>query len=114
MVSGVGADVGRDSPRLVTVVGASLATLGRRLPGVVRVSKLSLGQLVQAFRFRAQDLELVPALLRIGLDGTVGIVRDIVICLIGGGLIPLPAEDPSQESHCRSVYAARLRRRGGN
>src|SRR2546427_2378455 len=81
----------------VLVVGAAIATLGRRLPSVVGVTELALGQLVESILLGAQHLELVLALRGIQASG-------IGFGGIGGDLLAgirsvVPAKQAPQEPH---------------
>jgi hypothetical protein len=53
----------------VSIIRSPLATLPRRLPGVVRITELTLGQVIQALLFAPEHVELVLALFGIDRGG---------------------------------------------
>jgi hypothetical protein len=80
----------------ILVVGPAFAALGRRLPRVVRVPELALGQIIEALLLGANDLELVRQF------------RGIKLCdihLSGLGRLPrdirrsAPTKQAPQEAH---------------
>jgi hypothetical protein len=76
----------------VPIVRAALATLGGRLPGIRRVAKLPLGQLVETFLLTSQQFELVLALLGVKFGG-------IDVADIGRGRALAGPAQPPQELH---------------
>ena len=77
---------------LVSVLRPPLATLGGRLPGIRRVAKLPLSQLVETFLLTSQQIELVLAFIGVKFGGID--VADIGRCRALAG----PAQPP-QELH---------------
>ena len=80
----------------IPIIGATLATLGRRLPCISRVTQLALCQVIESLLLAPEHLQLVLALIRVGL--TVPDRRGIMI-LVGR----LTTEPSTQKAHLVSL-----------
>lgn len=92
-------DLTRRLSALVAIVGSTFAALRGRLPGVLCVAELALGELIEPRLLASEELQLVRSLVRVGVGRIVGRVRRA-----RGVALRTTAEETSQESHHQAVY----------